>query len=189
MSPDRPEDALAALSAQLTRMGVEHTLAAPAAVVTLPGTRKLKTVVGLVPGRDSLRVEAFVCRRPEEHAEEVHRLLLHRNGRMFGVGYAVDARGDIYLVGQLPARLADEDLDRLLGQVLEAADGDFNLILERGFASSIRREWAWRVDRGESLANLAAFRHLIDDDAGEAGAAGPGGGAGRARGGGAPLPE
>lgn len=193
MSPDRPEDALAALSAQLTRMGVEHALADPAVVVTLPGTRKLKTVVGLVPGRDSLRVEAFVCRRPEEHAEAVHRLLLRRNGRMFGVGYAVDARGDIYLVGQLPARLADEDLDRLLGQVLEAADGDFNLILERGFASSIRREWAWRVDRGESLANLAAFRHLIDDaaagDGGDAGDAGPGGGAGRAHGGGAPLPE
>jgi hypothetical protein len=48
----------------------------------------------------------------------------------------------------------------LLGQVLEAADGDFNTLLEIGFASSIRREWAWRTDRGESLANLKAFAHL-----------------------------
>jgi hypothetical protein len=52
-------------------------------------------------------------------------------------------------------------LDRVLGQVVEAADGDFNTLLEIGFASSIRREWAWRVSRGESLDNLAAFAHLV----------------------------
>ena len=49
----------------------------------------------------------------------------------------------------------------MLGQVLEAADGDFNTLLELGFASSIRREYAWRTDRGESTANLAAFEHLF----------------------------
>ena len=54
-----------------------------------------------------------------------------------------------------------EEIDRLLGQVLEAADGDFNTLLELGFASSIRREYAWRTDRGESVANLAAFEHLF----------------------------
>jgi hypothetical protein len=32
-----------------------------------------------------------------------------------------------------------------------------------GFASSIKREWDWRVSRGESLANLKPFEHLIDD--------------------------
>ena len=37
------------------------------------------------------------------------------------------------------------------------ADGTFNQLLELGFGSSIRREWAWRVKRGESLANLQAF--------------------------------
>jgi hypothetical protein len=45
--------------------------------------------------------------------------------------------------------------------VLEAADGDFNTLLELGFASSIRREHAWRQERGESLANLKAFEHLF----------------------------
>jgi hypothetical protein len=33
--------------------------------------------------------------------------------------------------------------------------------LELGFSNAIRREWAWRVERGESLANLKAFEHLI----------------------------
>jgi hypothetical protein len=47
-----------------------------------------------------------------------------------------------------------------LGAVAEAADGSFNVILELGFAESIRKEWAWRRSRGESTANLTAFRHL-----------------------------
>jgi hypothetical protein len=34
------------------------------------------------------------------------------------------------------------------------------VILELGFAESIRQEWAWRRSRGESTANLAAFIHL-----------------------------
>ena len=58
--------------------------------------------------------------------------------------------------------MTQDELDRVLGQTLEAADGDFNTILELGFAESIRREWNWRVSRGESLANLKAFEHLVD---------------------------
>jgi hypothetical protein len=51
--------------------------------------------------------------------------------------------------------------------VLEAADGDFNTLLELGFATSIRREYAWRTDRGESTANLRAFEHLFESTDGE----------------------
>jgi Putative bacterial sensory transduction regulator len=78
------------------------------------------------------------------------------------VHYALDRVGDIHLIGRvaLHAVTADE-LDRVLGQVLEAADGDFNTLLELGFVTSIRREHAWRQDRGESLANLRAFEHLF----------------------------
>ncbi len=50
-------------------------------------------------------------------------------------------------------------------RILGVADSSFNTLLELGFASSIRREWAWRVSRGESLANLQAFTHLVDDEA------------------------
>jgi hypothetical protein len=38
------------------------------------------------------------------------------------------------------------------------------MLLELGFHSSIQKEWDWRVKRGESLKNLKAFEHLIDDD-------------------------
>jgi hypothetical protein len=107
-------------------------------------------------------VEAFVCRRPDEAHEAVYRFLLQRNAKLYGVHYTIDHVGDIYLVGRvsLGAVTADE-LDRVLGQVVEAADGDFNSLLEIGFASSIQREYEWRVSRGESLANLKAFEHLL----------------------------
>ncbi|MDQ1009943.1 hypothetical protein QFZ82_004428 [Streptomyces sp. V4I23] len=130
-------------------------------VVKLPGTRKLSTTCSLLVGRHSLSVNAFVIRHPDENDAAVHRWLLERNLKLYGVSYAVDRLGDIYLVGKLPlAVVTPEELDRLLGSILEAADGSFNTLLELGFASAIRREYAWRVSRGESTRNLDAFTNL-----------------------------
>jgi hypothetical protein len=133
-------------------------------VVKLPGTRKLSTTCSLVVGRHTLSVNAFVVRRPDENHEAVYRWLLERNTRLYGVSYAIDRLGDVYLVGRLPlAAVTPEELDRLLGSVLENADSSFNTLLEKGFASAIRKEWAWRVKRGESLRNLEAFAHLAEE--------------------------
>jgi len=130
-------------------------------VVKLPGTRKLSTTVSLIVGRHSLSLNAFVIRHPDENEAGVQRWLLERNLKLYGVSYAVDRLGDVYLVGKLPlAAVTPEEIDRLLGSVLEAADGSFNTLLELGFASSIRKEYAWRVSRGESTRNLDAFTHL-----------------------------
>ena len=133
-------------------------------VVQLPGEKRLKTACHLMVGRESVRVEAFVCRRPDEDFEKVYKYLLRRNRRLYQVAYTLDNAGDIYLVGRMPlVAVTEEELDRVLGQVLEAADRDFNILLETGFHSSIRREWSWRVSRGEPLRNLQAFRHLVED--------------------------
>ncbi|MET8941725.1 YbjN domain-containing protein [Streptomyces rubiginosohelvolus] len=130
-------------------------------VVTLPGTRKLSTTCSLIVGKHSLSLNAFVVRHPDENDAAVHRWLLERNLRLFGVSYAIDSLGDVYLVGKLPLSVVTaEELDRLFGVILEAADGAFNTLLELGFASSIRKEYAWRVARGESTRNLDAFSHL-----------------------------
>jgi putative sensory transduction regulator len=132
-------------------------------VVALPGEKRLKTACWLSVGGHALEVQAFVMRKPDENREHVYEVLLQRNVRMYGVAWAVDTSGDVYLVGRLPlAALSSDELDRLLGSVLEYADGTFNTLLELGFGSSIRREWAWRVKNNESLANLAAFRSFID---------------------------
>ncbi|MET8098847.1 YbjN domain-containing protein [Streptomyces sp. NPDC005236] len=130
-------------------------------VVKLPGTRKLSTTLSLIVGKHSLSLNAFVIRRPDENHEAVHRWLLERNLKLYGVAYAVDPLGDVYLVGKLPlTAVTPEETDRLLGSVLEAADGSFNTLLELGFASAIRKEYAWRVSRGESTRNLDAFTNL-----------------------------
>jgi hypothetical protein len=134
-------------------------------VVVLPGERKLATTCMLTVGNHGLRVESFVCRHPDQNNEGVYRYLLRRNRRLYTVAYTLDRVGDVYLVGRMPHHaVTPEELDRLFGQILEAVDHDFNILLELGFADSIRREWAWRVSRGESLHNLQAFKHLVEDD-------------------------
>ncbi|MFD6876054.1 MULTISPECIES: YbjN domain-containing protein [unclassified Streptomyces] len=130
-------------------------------VVQLPGTRKLSTTCSLRVGKHSLSVNAFVIRHPDENEAGVHRWLLERNLKLYGMAYAVDSLGDVYLTARLPLSvITPDDLDRLLGTVLEAADGAFNTLLELGFAGAIRREYEWRVSRGESTRNLDAFKHL-----------------------------
>ncbi|WP_067840869.1 YbjN domain-containing protein [Nocardia lijiangensis] len=132
-------------------------------VVVLPGERKLKTTLMLTVGKHGVRIESFVCRKPDENFEGVYKFLLRRNRRLYGVAYTLDRVGDIYLVGRIATHAVTEDeLDRIFGQVLEAVDADFNVLLELGFAESIRKEWKWRVSRGESLKNLRAFEHLVE---------------------------
>lgn len=128
--------------------------------ITLPGEKRLKTQVLVFPGQESVRFEAFVCRAVEENLADVYKFLLQHNRRSFGVAYTLDVMGDIYLSGNVSANSTVADYDRVLGQILSLADGDFNRILELGFATSIRHEWAWRLDRGESIRNLAAFESL-----------------------------
>ena len=134
-------------------------------LVDLPGTKKLKTVCGLIVGEHALRVEAFVCRQPDENREQLWTFLLQHNARMYGVAYSIDSVGDVYLTGRLGhGAITPEEIDTLLGAVLTYADEHFDTLLEIGFGSSIKREWAWRVARGESLTNLAAFAAFVEAD-------------------------
>jgi hypothetical protein len=128
---------------------------------SLPGERKLQTPVRLDVGEHALGVHAFVCRNPDENHAAVHRWLLEKNLRLYSVAFAIDRHGDIYLDARLPFSAVD-DLDKLLGTVLTTADESFNTILELGFATSIRKEWEWRISRGESTANLEAFRGWLE---------------------------
>ena len=134
-------------------------------VVALPGEKKLKTITSLVVSDTALSVSAFVIRNPDENHAEVYRHLLQRNLRLSAVGlaYAIDASGDVYVVGRmLPQDVTSDSLDALFGAMLGAADAPFNELLALGFLTSMKREWHWRISRGESLRNLEAFRHLLE---------------------------
>jgi len=131
-------------------------------MVTLPGEAKLQTHCALIVGDHSLSINAFVIRQPDTHEDVVHKWCMTKNAAMYGISFAINELGDIYLVGRLPlAAVNAQEIDRLIGSVLQYSDSSFNQLLELGFADAIRREWAWRVSRGESLANLEAFKHLV----------------------------
>jgi hypothetical protein len=132
-------------------------------VVTIPGEKKLRTTCSLSVGGSAVTVNAFVARRPDENAEDVYRWLLEKNLKTYAVAFAVDPLGDIYLAGRVPiSAISPTEIDRIIGCVADYSDNSFNTILELGFATAIRKEWDWRVSRGESTANLAAFAHLAE---------------------------
>ena len=159
---DPRDTAISEIRAELSELDLDWSESASGLFsVSLPGTRKLITECALEVGRHGLSVRAFVARKPDENQVGVYRWLLERNLKLRGIGFALDALGDIYLTGRIPVGVVTrEEVDRILGAVAEAADDSFNVILELGFAESIRKEWAWRRSRGESTANLAAFTHL-----------------------------
>jgi hypothetical protein len=160
------DNAIAVIEAALPELNLDFEQVAQGRfVVALPGEKRLKTACWLTVGAHALEVQAFVMRRPDENRLAVYEFLLQRNTRMCGVSWAIDGPGDVYLVGRLPlASVTADEIDRVLGSVLDYADGTFNTLLELGFGASIRREWAWRVKNGESLANLAAFKDFAQRD-------------------------
>ncbi len=163
-----------AVRAWIEGAGVEHDVGARPGefVVVLPGEARLRIAVSVLVGDQALSASAFVVRRPDENHEAFYRWLLRRNLRLPGIAFALDNGGDVFLVGRLPVDAVTEDeVDRLLGAVLVACDGAFNELLAIGFLESMKREWAWRVERGEPTRNLEAFRHLLDPE----GLAGPDG--------------
>jgi hypothetical protein len=147
------------IRAALADLGLEYENPGTGAfLVKLPGEHKLATMTWLIAGPHSLHVEAFFCRAPDENHAAFYRFLLQRNGTMYGVHFALDPVGDVYLAGRLPpAAISAAEIDRILGCVLSYSDETFDAALALGFGSSIRREWAWRLKRGESTANLRAF--------------------------------
>ena len=158
-------DYAGALEDALRSLGLEFEAPQPGScLVALRGEHKLATMTWLIAGTHSLHVEAFFCRQPDENHAQFYRFLLERGGRMYGVHFALDPAGDVYLVGRLPlAAIAPEEIDRLLGCVLSYSDETFDQALMLGFASAIRKEYAWRVKRGESLANLRPFARVTGD--------------------------
>src|ERR1700727_1486660 len=153
------------LGGVLDGLGLSYEYEPPAGyLVRLEGEHKLATMTWLIAGDHSLQVEAFFCRQPDEHHAAFYRFLLERSSRMYGVHFAPARTGDVSLPGRLPlAAITEAEIDRLLGCVLSYSDEAFNEALMLGFASAIRREWAWREKRGESLATRRPFAALRPD--------------------------
>jgi hypothetical protein len=172
MKDRQSANAATEVESALGSLGLSFETPRPGAfLVRLEGQHKLATMTWLIAGAHSLHVEAFFCRQPDENHADFYRFLLERGGRMYGVHFTLDPVGDVYLVGRLPLGcITADEIDRILGCVLSYSDENFDTALMLGFASSIRKEWAWRTNRGESLANLQAFARVADPERAAGGA-------------------
>lgn len=89
-------------------------------------------------GERTVQVESYFVRAPEEDRRaEAYRWILQRNLRQY-VRFACDEEGAIHLVGQVPLGCFDEDeLDRLIGSVLEYQDMNWTAFLELAFPKTL----------------------------------------------------
>ncbi len=166
MTPAVDPDGVAAVVEQaLSDLGMQFESTSPRQfLVHLPGDNRLDTATWFAVTDHALVIEAFFMRQPDVNHAQLYRFLLERNARMYGVHFAADEVGDIYLIGRIPLNAVDAaEIDRLLGCVLSYSDETFNPAVEIGFADAIRREHAWRVRRGLPVDNLRRFAHLIED--------------------------
>lgn len=117
--------------------------------VLLAGERKRTIPAHLELGAHTLSVQSFFVRAPDENAESLYAYLLRRNLRTYCLRFALHPDGDVLLVGVLPvAAVSGDELDRVMGQLLSAADEAFEHALRTGFASYIEQEQAWRIAAG-----------------------------------------
>lgn len=158
------ESAIRAITKAVAEAGLEAESPREGSfLVTIPGTAKLRTMVWLEAGPHSLTLTSFFCRQPDENHAGFYQWLTRRSSDMYGMAFASDDVGDVYIRGRLPlGGVTPEEVDRLLGCVLTYSDENFNTALELGFATAIRKEWKWRISRGHDTRNLSAFAHLVE---------------------------
>ncbi len=114
--------------------------------LVLAGERKLGIGVHLLVGDRTLRVESFFMRAPEEQRERLYHDLLLRQATSYVLRFTLDENGDLFVVGQVPLlAITAEEVDRVVGSVLELCDSAYLPAVETGFASSLAAERAWRA--------------------------------------------
>jgi hypothetical protein len=143
-------DASATIAAYLDERDIRYERVSDADwAIQLRGERKLSITVLFALRERTLQVESFFIRRPAENHADLYRLLLRTNMRIYGVRFALDDLGDVYLVGRFPVEsLTEEELDRVLGAIFSISEELFMPAIEVGFASYLKRDLAWRAAQG-----------------------------------------
>jgi hypothetical protein len=139
--------ALAAIEAFLAETGLEaERLDEGRWFLVLTGERKLGIGVHLQVGDRTLRVESFFMRAPEEQHGRLFRDLLLRQASSYVLRFTLDENGDLFVVGLVPLlAVTPQEVDRIVGSILELCDSAYLPSVEIGFASSLAAERAWRA--------------------------------------------
>lgn len=114
-------------------------------LTVLPGENRRTLPVFIEVGEHTVTFQAFFMAAPDERHAELYAYLLRRHARSYLARFALDPSGDVLLVAVLPvAAVTVEELDRVLGQLLQIADDTYLEALRLGFGAYIEREQAWR---------------------------------------------
>lgn len=92
------------------------------------------TTVWFAVGERFVSVEAYVLPSPPSGREEVFRQCLVRNASTRRMRFALDADGDVVLVGRIPVSEVDaEALDLVLGEIYELVEVSFRPLVRAAF--------------------------------------------------------
>jgi len=109
--------------------------------VLLPSYWKETIAVSLELGEWNLRAEAFFMRAPEENRAETFHLFLQRNRRSGPWRFAANEEGDVSLLAALPrAAVTEEELDRLLGSLIQVTDETYVPAMKLGYEKGLAEQ-------------------------------------------------
>jgi hypothetical protein len=104
--------------------------------VRMRGEEKEFTTVWLTLGQRTLSYETYVMPAPEENAEQLYEHVLRRNESLVGAHFSIGIEDAIFLRGELPLRLVEEqEIDRVIGTLYATVERVFPVIIRIGFAS------------------------------------------------------
>ena len=104
--------------------------------VRMRGEEKEFTTVWLQLGQRTLKYETYVMPAPEENAQVLYENLLRRNESLVGAHFSIGIEDAVFLRGELPIRVIDEEeLDRIIGTLYAYVEQIFPSIIRIGFAS------------------------------------------------------
>jgi Putative bacterial sensory transduction regulator len=107
--------------------------------VRMRGEEKDFTTVWLTLGQRTLRYETYVMPAPEENAADLYEYCLRRNEKLVGAHFSIGLEDAVFLRGELPLQLVDEDeLDRVIGSLYAYVEQHFRPMLRIGFASRFK---------------------------------------------------
>ena len=104
--------------------------------VRMRGEEKEFTTVWFHLGQRTLKYETYVMPAPEENAQELYENVLRRNESLVGAHFSIGIEDAIFLRGELPIRMIDEqELDRIIGTLYAYVEQIFPSIIRIGFRS------------------------------------------------------
>ena len=104
--------------------------------VRMRGEEKEFTTVWFHLGQRTLKYETYVMPAPEENAQELYENVLRRNESLVGAHFSIGIEDAIFLRGELPIRMIDEqELDRIIGTLYAYVEQIFPSSIRIGFRS------------------------------------------------------